>query len=284
MIKGENYTEIINFNGKKFCYYNQIPNSLDGGNEIDILLDILKEDFMTIGFVPDKNNFVIINLNKEKNVHFEANWPVEQEFLVAYALAHNILTNKHETFNFVADSSKEKLSHFIWKRAFFNITLISGILMSIIYLVAFTFSWYMGMLNEKVINQRETLKPHISNLILIEQKKSIMIKDLMDARNVSKYKSATSLMLKSIAYHIPKECWLIEFVYDKDTDKEFNTILTGMSKNDKTVNQFLANLEGDKIFNMVKLDYIEQITKDEMFRKWKVRSEEFKIFQFSLKF
>ena len=90
--------------------------------------------------------------------------------------------------------------------------------------------------------------------------------------------------MDALAYHVPKNCWLTDITYNRNSENDFNTVLKGMSKNKIYITEFFKNLEKDRNIIKIKLDYIEKINSNDMYRKWKIKSNKYLQFQISIQF
>jgi hypothetical protein len=57
-----------------------------------------------------------------------------------------------------------------------------------------------------------------------------------------------------------------------------------MSKDRKIVHKFFGNLESDKNIKKIKLDHVNVVDADDMYRNWKIRNRNYIDFQIVLNF
>ncbi len=282
-ITNENYHELVLYQSGELIYYNQVPPAFQKGSDVDNIQGLFGKELELLEFEPDEKNIQILIAGQtpQKNNN---KYPVNDKFLPSYLSALSIINGKEDSINFLPKPLKSEILTLDWKQAILKFSIVVGIFIFALYFIAFISVFLLGESYDSVEKEREALAPNLIRIYELQSQKNLLKHDLSDAGQVQTYKSHSSILLEALAFHIPKNCWLTEINYNQESEKSLNTVIKGMSKNKTVINNFLANLEGDKNFKKLKLDFINKVTRDEMFRDWKIKSSKYLEFQISVEF
>lgn len=276
-LKNNNH-EVIVHRDHRLIFYGQIPAAFSNVNDKDedllgLAQKIFSESFKILEYEPDADRINWIDFKKDANddIHF----------LPAEALAKKAFYPEENTLNFIPSEKSDKSQEFIWKQAFFKTTISLGSVMLLFYLISFVINFFFNMLHDNVLAELDALAPKTALVKKLEHNNNILKKDLLETKKMKSYRSQSYLILEAAAFHIPKDCWLTGIFYDKKSDKPLNTTLKGMSKTRTTINEFLGKLEEDANLKNVKLDFINKIPRDKLYRNWKIKSSQYFEFQIS---
>jgi len=278
-IEHEDYHELAIFENNSLLYYNQVLQAFQSENKVDSIKNLFSSDLQILNTEITDENLNTINLEGEINNEFS----LEKEYLTAYVLALSEL-EKTDTFNLLPAEAFLDSEIITWKQTFLKVSLVAGVSIFVAYLFAFLLVFFIGTMQQGIEDNRAVLASQLSQINSLQSQKSTLENDLRAARQVKQYKSNSSILLDMFSFHIPKNCWLTEVIYNDESEKAFNTFLKGMSKDESKINDFLKNLESDKNLKSVKLDYINKLSRDEMYRDWKIRSSLYLEYQISVEY
>ena len=270
-IKNDDTVEFILSQDGNLLYYNQLPVEIMNGGRIE---DMFNGDLKSIGEALNEN--AVSYTDEELYIHSE--WELEREYLPTLSQSIGALKNGNNTLNFMYPGNDAGF----WQKFFQKHTLIMGGLLLSFYLVAILFSILSESFAGELEKRKEDSESRIAEIKNLQVVSNKWQGRLDNARKIRALKSNTNLLLQAVSFHIPDKCWLTSFEYERDTDKTYNTILKGMAEKETAIHTFLSNLEGDQIFRKIKLDYISEISRDEMRREWKISVGNLSSFQISL--
>jgi hypothetical protein len=277
--KGTIDVMVIQDNG--LLYYNQMPEVFQVNKDEPLYLtayNLFENDFKLLKFVPSERN--------SGEFVEEEFYPADSspEHSPAHSLALASLKTGKNQMNLIASNLRSKLDSFIWKQAFLK-TAIGLILCGFsLYIILIFMSLEMTQLSVELDNSRSALMPYLDQISELKKKQTQVLMDRTDARSVSMFRSNKELILTIISFHIPEGCWLYKLQTNGCEKENYNTVLKGMGTNRTIINTFFGNLESDKNIKKIKLDYINTVDQDRMYRDWKIRGSDYIDFQFSLTF
>jgi Tfp pilus assembly protein PilN len=284
----QGYHEFVLRKNHQLLFYNQIPASFQKENSaqgyIKSVNSLFGETMHQFDYTPAVDTFKIYTKDTLYTMHSEQTDSLEISFYPAYALAKNVLAIDTPNLNFLTESLKEKKDQFNWKQTLMKLILFGGMITISLYLLIFLPTLFVNFLNGRLLEEKDSLIPQLAQIEGLKTRQNSLENDLINAQRVSAFKSESSVLLKALAYHIPGECWLTGLSYIKESEERYNSVISGMGSSREVINRFLANLESDTNFSDVKLDFIDQIPKDEMYRVWKIRSGKYMEFKISLRF
>ena len=284
----ETYHEFILHKNHQLLFYNQIPASFQKENSESgyksSVIRLFKDSLQNLSYEVSDNNFTVEQNKSGYKTETNEQQDLESCFYPAYAQARNALIIPDANMNFITRSCKEKGDIYIWKQALMKLILAGGIVTIILYLFILVPTLLMNLLHEQRLDEKNSLIPQLANLEGLKVVRNNLENDLENANRISAFKSETYILLRAMAHHIPRNCWITEIEYNKTSKDIFNSTVMGMSSDREAINGFLQKLESDKNFSEVKLDYIDQKSSDEMYRLWKIRSSKYLEFKFALRF
>jgi hypothetical protein len=202
-IKGREFGQVVIVQGTDLLYYNQIPAVFQENKDQPLYTTAYKlfeEDFKLLEFIPNDSNSKVFDENiLDISMNYNEKSP-------AYSLALASFHHRKKSINYITSESNSRLDIFIWRQVFLKTTIGLASIGLILYLIIFLFTIIYSQLTIDKEAERASLIPHLSQIIELENKSTVALKDLNDSESIVKFRSDKQLILTIISYHIPEGC------------------------------------------------------------------------------